>query len=106
MSFEALVDSGAADCILPAEVAHAIGIHDITTGRRSAREGIGGIQQVWTHRVVLYVHEHAMQLDAAFIDALPVTGLLGRKGFFENFKITFDPTGDTPGMELERVHKA
>jgi len=104
--FEALVDSGASDCMFPEDVAQAIGINDITTGRKSMRAGIGGKEDVWIHSVVVYVGEHALDIEAAFTHTLPVSGLLGRQGFFEHFRITFDPTGDPPGLEIERVHKA
>jgi hypothetical protein len=63
-------------------------------------------QDVWVHPVVLHVGEHALDIKAAFTKNLPVSGLLGRRGFFEHFKITFDPSSDPPGMELERVLKA
>ena len=53
----------------------------------------------------IYVGEHALHIDAAFAKTLPIAGLLGRVGFFEHFKITFDPTSDPPGLELEGVHK-
>lgn len=67
--------------------------------------GIGGSQDVWFHRVVLYVGDDALHIKAAFAPNLPVAGLLGRAGFFEYFKITFDPTSDPPGLELDRTHK-
>jgi hypothetical protein len=31
---------------------------------------------------------------------------LGRVGFFEHFKITFDPSSNPPGFDLERIYKA
>jgi len=103
--FEALVDSGAADCLFSESIATAIGI-DLETGQKERRSGIGGNQDVWVHPVVLHVGEHALDIEAAFTKNLPVSGLLGRRGFFEHFKITFDPSSDPPGMELERVLKA
>ncbi|MBZ5706693.1 MAG: retroviral-like aspartic protease family protein [Acidobacteriia bacterium] len=101
-----MVDSGAADCMFPATIAEAIGIHDITTGRKDERLGIGGPEDVWLHPIVLYVGEHVLNIEAAFSRTLPVAGLLGRRGFFEHFKITFDPTSDPPGLEIERAYKA
>lgn len=47
-----------------------------------------------------------LHINAAFAKTLPVAGLLGRIRFFDHFKITFDPTSDPPGLELERVHQA
>jgi len=86
-------------------IATALGI-DLESGTRTARLGIGGKQIAWLHPVVLYIGEHALEINAAFASNLPVAGLLGRIGFFEHFKITFDPTSDPPGLELERVFRA
>jgi hypothetical protein len=102
--FEAIVDSGAADCIFHDAVAIAIGI-DLESGRKKQRTGISGPQDVWIHPVQLYVGTEIIDIDAAFARSLPVAGLLGRIGFFEHFKITFDPSSDPPGLELERIHK-
>jgi hypothetical protein len=104
--FEALVDSGAADCIFHESIAQAIGITAIESGKKSQRTGIAGLQDVWIHPVILYVGEHALNINAAFAKTLPIAGLLGRIGFFEHFKITFDPTSNPPGLELERINKA
>ena len=103
--FEALVDSGAADCMFQASLASAIGL-ELTAGTPSARTGIGGQSEVWVHPISLFVGEHVLQLNAAFSETLPVAGLLGRSGFFEHFRITFDPAGHPPGLELERIYKA
>jgi hypothetical protein len=99
-----MVDSGAADCMFPESIASAIGIN-IESGKKDSRNGIGGMQDVWIHPIILYVGEHALHINAAFAKTLPIAGLLGRVGFFEHFKTTFDPTSDPPGLELERVHK-
>jgi hypothetical protein len=103
--FEAMVDSGAADCMFPESVAQAIGI-DLKTGKKEQRTGIGGTQDVWIHPIQLYVGLEVITINAAFAKALPVAGLLGRIGFFEHFKVTFDPSSNPPGLELERIHKA
>jgi hypothetical protein len=81
-----------------------IGI-DLKSGKKEQRAGIGGEQDAWVHPVVLYVGEHAISIRAAFVEILPLSGLLGRIGFFEHFKITFDPSCNPPGLELERIHK-
>jgi hypothetical protein len=58
------------------------------------------------HPISLLVGEHMLHVNAAFSDTLPVAGLLGRSGYFEHFRITFDPASNPPGLELERVYKA
>jgi aspartyl protease len=103
--FEALVDSGAADCIFQTSLASALRL-DVQSGIPSVRAGIGGGSEVWVHPITLFVAGHVLQLNAAFSDTLPLAGLLGRSGFFEYFRITFDPASAPPGLELERVHKA
>ena len=103
--FEAMVDSGACDCIFPVALATAIGIK-VESGEKDERNGIVGTQDVWIHPVQLYVGADIIEINAAFAKTLPVAGILGRIGFFDHFKITFDPTGNPPGMDVERVYKA
>jgi len=103
--FEALVDSGATICIFHHEIAKAIGLK-IENGRKEQMNGIGGPQDVWMHPVQLFVGGELLEIEAGFAKTLPVAGILGRKGFFQFFKITFDPSSEPPGLELERIHKA
>jgi len=103
--FEAMVDSGASDCIFHQSIGTSKGIK-VESGRKEIRNGIGGKQEVWIHPVQLYVGASEMiEINAAFAKDLPLAGLLGRIGFFEHFKITFDPSSEPPGLELERIHK-
>jgi hypothetical protein len=103
--FEAMVDSGSSDCIFQESIASAIGIK-IESGKKEVRNGIGGPQDVWIHPIQLYVGmTDIIEINAAFAKTLPMAGLLGRIGFFEHFKITFDPSSDPPGLEIERIHK-
>ena len=103
--FEALVDSGAADCMFHSSIATAIGL-DVKSGLPGQRVGVGGRSEIWVHPISVFVGAHVLQVNAAFSDTLPLAGLLGRNGFFEYFRITFDPASEPPGLELERVHKA
>jgi hypothetical protein len=74
--FEAMVDSGAVDCMFPEAVATAIGI-GMESGKREGRNGIGGAQDVWVHAVQLYVGPEIVNIQAAFARTLPIAGLLG-----------------------------
>jgi hypothetical protein len=102
--FEALVDSGASDCIFHEMVAAAIDIK-LESGSREQRAGVGGTQDVWVHPIQLFVADQILEIEAAFAKELPIAGVLGRSGFFEHFRITFDPVSDPPGLDIERVHK-
>ncbi len=101
--FEAMVDSGSADCMFHASIAQSIGIR-LDTGRREVRTGISGAtSDVWVHPVLLYVGADMFQIEASFSRNLPLAGLLERNGFFEYFKITSDPSTDPPELDIERV---
>ncbi|MEO8726137.1 MAG: retropepsin-like aspartic protease [Acidobacteriaceae bacterium] len=104
-SFEALVDSGADDCVFPTSTARDLGI-DLLEARTERRRGVGGSEQVFIHAVNLHFGPYVINIDACFMEHLPISGLLGRRGFFEHFRITFDPAGSTPGMEFERVFRS
>lgn len=102
--FEAIVDSGSGGCLFSLGAANAVGITDITTGPHST---IGGV--VPGHQIDLYEHEVRLMIGADdfniagyFSPQLEIPGLLGRKGFFDKFVVTFDPATDS--LELTRFH--
>jgi len=70
---------------------------------------LGGVIQsaspadVFYHRIKVAVLTEIIDLTAGFCYDLPVAGILGRTGFFDQFIITFDPTAQPPGMDIERV---
>ncbi len=98
----ALIDSGASICLFDGKVARAIGIK-VESGRPSETEGIGQeIIRVYHHPVRLYIMADVLDIVAAFSDELSATALLGRRGFFDHYRVTFDPS-DPPGFEIERV---
>jgi hypothetical protein len=100
-----MVDSGAADCMFHSSIAPGIGIR-VDSGRKEQRTGIGGTQDVWVHPIQLWFGADMLSIEAAFSPNLPLAGLLGRIGFFENYKITFDPSTHPPELELERIYRA
>jgi hypothetical protein len=103
--FEALIDSGAAICMFHADVGRAIGL-DVEKGEEDYTTGISGKPtKIYLHDVSLYPPAHIIKIRAGFTDELPLAGLLGRKGFFEHFKVTFDPSNNPPGFELERIYR-
>jgi len=104
--FEALIDSGAAICIFHSSIGESIGLR-IDRGEEDETTGVSGqATKIYLHNVSLYVPGHILKIKAGFTDQLPLAGILGRAGFFEHFKVTFDPSSNPPGFELERIHRA
>ena len=86
-------------------IGRAIGLN-ISKGEEDETTGVSGKPtQIYLHDVSLHVPGHLIKIRAGFTDELPIAGLLGRVGFFEHFKITFDPSSNPPGFDLERIHR-
>jgi hypothetical protein len=101
--FESIIDSGASRCIFHADIGRSIGL-EIEKGTVEETLGVSGIpNKTYLHKVVLYVPGGPLEVLASFSDDLPVAGLLGIKGFFENYRIVFDPI--LRQCELERIHR-
>ena len=105
--FEAIIDSGASKCIFHSDIGKAVGLN-IEKGEEEATTGVSGQPTMtYLHHVSLYVPGgHIIRIKAGFTAELPVAAILGRSGFFEHFKITFDPSSNPPGFELERIYRA
>jgi hypothetical protein len=86
--FEAIIDSGASRCMFHADIGRFLGL-DIKSGDLESTQGIGGSTECWIHRVALYVPGGPVIIHAGFKEGLPVAGLLGMNGFFDNFVVTF-----------------
>jgi hypothetical protein len=104
---EALVDSGAANCLFRADICPFIGI-TLKDGVHGITRGIIPHQKidVYYHDIKLWVGADMIQIKAGFADRLSVGALLGRRGFFENFIVTFDPSANPPGFEIQRLGRA
>jgi hypothetical protein len=48
---------------------------------------------------------HRIEVVAGFARKLNTSGILGRQGFFDNFKVTFDHSSYPPALEIERTTK-
>ncbi|MHB8539439.1 MAG: aspartyl protease family protein [Candidatus Acidiferrales bacterium] len=104
--FEALIDTGASRCIFHAQIGEAVGF-DVRKGHEEQTVGVSGKPTiVYLHTVNLYVGTGIVVLKAGFCYELPLAALLGRRGFLENFKFTFDPSGNPPMFDLERINRA
>lgn len=58
---------------------------------------------MYLHEIQLYLPGGPVTVRAGFSDDLPLAGLLGMEGFFDKFKVIFNPIARE--CELERVHK-
>ncbi len=101
--FEALIDSGASRCIFHASIDRFMGLE---IEKRAVEEtlGINGVSRTYLHDVVLFAPGGVINIRAGFSEDLPIAGLLGMNGFFDHFKVTFDPTAQQ--CEIERIFLA
>jgi hypothetical protein len=97
---EACIDSGATNCVFHTQIGEAIGLN-IRTGDVETTTGVSGSSVLYMHQVSLYVPGGAYSVRAGFSAELPLAGILGMNGFFDHFKVTFNPT--TLACELDRI---
>ena len=86
----ALLDSGADNCLFPAEVGEYLGIN-VRNGKTKIFGGIGkGEVKAYFHDVLLRIDNLGFKCCAGFTyDKLPYV-LLGQKGFFDECIVSFD----------------
>jgi hypothetical protein len=101
--FEAIIDSGSSRCVFHGSIGEGIGL-DVRSGSAASAVGITGKQsQNYLHDILLYVPGGAIKIRAAFSEELPVAGILGMDGFFQHFRVVFDPIRYQ--CEIERIHR-
>src|SRR5712692_4968180 len=86
-----LVDSGADVCLFHSDIGRMIGI-EIEAAPELAFQGVSGAKEfAYLHRVDLVVRGlSSITLDVGFTSSMAAgTGLLGQRGFFEQFTISF-----------------
>jgi hypothetical protein len=66
----------------------------------------GATIDVHYHDIHLWVGADRIKIRAGFSEKISVAAILGRRGFFENFIITFDPSSSPPGFEIQRLGRA
>jgi len=90
LTLYALVDSGAVISLFPEDVAHAIGL-DLSGGETLYLTGVGGyIKGRLIPNVKAIIGEFKLEIPIVFVPYTPIElAVLGRKGFFEAFEITF-----------------
>lgn len=101
--FEAVIDSGASRTLLHSDLAAHLGL-DLKSGEIEVTLGIGGSETTYLHLIALYLPGGPIITKVGFKEKLPVAGLLGMKGFFEHFKVSFDP--DLKLCDIQRIYRA
>jgi hypothetical protein len=101
--FDGIIDSGASGCLFHASIGRAIGL-EIEKGQKSSTLGVAGAMEVFLHEVTIYIPGGPIRTVAGFSDQASLAGLLGMLGFFEHFKIVFDPLNLC--VELERYFRS
>jgi hypothetical protein len=102
--FEAIIDSGASRCTFHSSIGEGIGLN-VKTGYAEKTLGISGKEsRIYLHDIYLYTPAGTLTIRAGFSEQLPVAGILGTDGFFQNFKVVFDPINHQ--CEIERIHQS
>jgi hypothetical protein len=104
----AIVDSGSPYCLFREDIATAIGIRDITKG--AVKSEIGSVRQgiktdCYFHKIKIYVEEWIVDVTAGFTPHLAVPALLGRYGFFDQFLVTFNHSGNPPMLDISKIDR-
>ena len=60
---------------------------------------------MYFHKVRVFIFGDFFETMAGFARELSVTGLLGRRGFFENFVVKIDASASPPYCEIEKIHR-
>lgn len=104
---EAIVDSGSPWCLFHAQIGESIGVKT-TNGQQGSLGGVlaGASSDVYFHRLKLVFMGNIVETTVGFSDNLSVAAILGRRGFFDNCTITFDPSQSEFGeLDIEHFHR-
>ena len=103
--FGAVVDSGSPWCMFPTALADYFGIK-VNTGVEGTVGGIlkGDVEPIYFHNLKLQIASNwNITVKAGFTKKLAVPGILGRNGFFDNFKVHFDHSCKPPHLDIEKI---
>jgi hypothetical protein len=91
-----------------AGICKSIGIRNVEEGIEAPLGGIVGGARLPTyfHKVRVLAAAQQFETMVGFSWGLSVAGILGRRGFFENFVVTIDSSTTPPTFDLEKIHHA
>jgi len=104
-SIECWIDSGSHACLFHGSLCHSLGIKRVEDG---VKEEFGGIfndpkRLVYFHKIKVIVVSEQFETMAGFSWDLSAIGILGRRGFFQNFITKIDSSGNPPFVELQKI---
>jgi hypothetical protein len=107
--FHAVVDSGSSACLFHADFLKPLGLNL----KDDIEDSLGGVGRqtfipVYYHDISILVGiDWKIGVRAGFSEELSIAGLLGRLGFFDAFRVTFDHSIHPPVFEIDKFeHKA
>ena len=65
----------------------------------------GKTASMYFHRIKILVGSEQVTTMAGFSEEMSVAGLLGRRGFFEDFVVKIDSSTAPPFLELEKINR-
>jgi hypothetical protein len=85
----------------------ALGIR-LESGIRADLSGVVGGKNadLWYHRIKILIGSYQVTTMAGFSTELSVAGLLGRRGFFEEFIVKIDSSVNPPSFEVDKINRA
>lgn len=89
IDYEALIDSGADDCLFPWELVELAGLHIERRNGKVFRGLGGGLVIGYKGRVNLSLGGYDFTTESYFAPKLTGYGILGQRGFFDKFRIRF-----------------
>ena len=106
--FECIVDFGSGVCIFHADLCRSLGIRKVESGIEDTLGGVvgGATGLMYYHPIKILIGSQRFATMAGFSKQLTTAGILGRRGFFENFTVKFDASESPPFLEVERVYRA
>ena len=104
---ETWVDSGGHACLFHAGICRSLGISNVEEGIEEPLGGIVGGPKISTyfHKIKILVGSEQFETMVGFSWRLSVAGILGRRGFFENFIVKIDSSTNPPSFDLEKIHR-
>lgn len=85
-----LLDSGSTLSVFRNEIAEDLGV-EIPSGHEKMLQSASGLIKVFIHPLTVQINEERLDVNIGFSNELSTSfNILGREGFFEYFRITFD----------------